>query len=104
MRKQQEKSLLLSPAAKNFVRFDSGQNNQEKLILFGDPEMLRVLKNSNFWLADWTFKNTLKTFINFLLYILGVTPSGKYNFLPNKTEKNILSFLRSPKNATPESV
>ena len=61
MRKQQEKKLPLSPAARKsevherfkiFVRFDRGQNNQEKLILFGDPEVLRVLENSNFWLAD----------------------------------------------------
>ena len=84
---QQQKNSEVPERFKNFVRFDRGQNNQEKLILLGDPEVLRVLKNSNFWLADWTFKITLKTFINFLQYVLGVTPSCKYNFLPNKTKK-----------------
>ena len=51
-RKQREEVLPVSPATrsfeipelfKNFIRFDSGQNDHERIILFGDPEMLRVL-------------------------------------------------------------
>ena len=71
MRKQQEQVLPISPATRNFevpelfqnfVRSDSGQYDHERIILFGDPEMLRVLEKSNFWLADGTFKVTPKVF------------------------------------------
>ena len=67
VRKQREEALPLSPATrsfeipelfKKFIRFDSGQNDHERIILFGDLEMLRVLEKSNFWLADGTFKVT----------------------------------------------
>ena len=60
-RKQREEVLPVSPATrsfeipelfKNFIRFDSGKNDHERIILFGDPEILRVLEKSKFWLAD----------------------------------------------------
>ena len=56
-RKQREEVLPVSPATrsfeipelfKNFIRFDSGQNDHERIILFGDPEMLLCLKHPTF--------------------------------------------------------
>ena len=67
MRKQREQLLPVSPATTNFqipelfrsfVRFDRGQNDHERVNLFRDPEMLRLLENSNFWLVDGTFEVT----------------------------------------------
>ena len=64
----------------------------------GDPEMLRVLEKSSFWLADGTFKIAPKMF--YQLYsihvsISGVAPACIYAFLPNKTEKTYNSFLQA---------
>ena len=108
-RKQREEVLPVSPATrsfgipelfKNFIRFDSGQNDHERIILFGDPEMLHVLETSNFWLADGTFKVTPKMF--YQLYSIhvslsGIAPACIYAFLPNKTEKTYHRFLEALK-------
>ena len=78
-RKQREEVLPVSPATrsfeitelfKNFVRFDSGQIDHEKIILFGDPKMLRLLEKLSFgWLMELS-KSPQKCFINFTLYTL----------------------------------
>ena len=114
-RKQREEVLPVSPANrsfeipelfKHFIRFDSGQNDHERIILFGDPEMLRVLETSNFWLADGTFKVTPKMF--YQLYSIhvslsGIAPASIYAFLPNKTEKTYHRFLEALKILVPDS-
>ena len=81
----------------NFIRYDSGSNDHERIILCGDPEMLRVLEKSSFWLADGTFKITPKMF--YQLYSIHVSVSGTapaciYAFLPNKTEKPTIASCR----------
>ena len=57
MRKQLEQVLPVSPATRNFkiaelfanfLRFHQGQKDLERISLFGDPEILRALKKSNF--------------------------------------------------------
>ena len=82
----------------NFIRFDSESNDHERIILCGDPEMLRVLEKSSFWLADGTFKITPKIF--YQLYsihvsVSGIVPGCIYAFLPNKTEKTYHRFLQA---------
>ena len=71
MRQQREHVLPVSSATRNFEipelfrnfeRFDSVQYDHQRIIFFGDPEMLRVLEKSKFWLADGTFKATPKMF------------------------------------------
>ena len=77
-RKQREEVLTVSQATrsfeipelfKSFIRFDRGQNDHERIILFGDLEMLRVLETSNFSLADGTFKLTPKMFYQLIKFI-----------------------------------
>ena len=68
--------------------------------------MLRVLKTSNFWLADGTFKGTPKKF--YQLYSIhvslsGIAPACIYAFLPNKTEKTYHRFLEALKIQIPDS-
>ena len=82
----------------NFIRYDSGSNDHERIILCGDPEMLRVLEKSSFWLADGTFKITPKRF--YQLYSIHVSvsdiaPACIYAFLPNKTETIYNRFLQA---------
>ena len=82
----------------NFIRYDSGSNDHERIILCGDPEMLRILEKSSFWLADGTFKITPKMF--YQLYSIHVSVSGNapaciYAFLPNKTEKTYNRLLQA---------
>ena len=106
-RKQLDVNMPPSPVARNFeipeifenfIRYDSGSNDHERIILCGDPEMLRVLEKSSFWLADGTFKITPKMF--YQLYsihvsVSGIAPACIYAFLPNKTEKTYNRFLQA---------
>ena len=115
MRKQREQVLPVSSASrnfeipelfKNFIRFDSGQSDHERIIFFADTETLRVLENSNFWLADGKFKVTTKLF--YQLYSIKISLSGIafaciYAFLPNKT-KTYHRFLESLKNLALDSL
>ena len=51
----------------NFIRYDSGSNDHERIILCGDPVMPRVLEKSSFWLADGTFKITPKNVLSAII-------------------------------------
>ena len=115
-RKQREEVLPVSPATrsfeipeffKNYIRVDSGQNDHERTILFGDPKTLHVLGTSNFWLADGIFKVTRKMF--YQLYSIhvslsGIAPACIYAFLPNQTEKTYHRFLEALKILAPDSI
>ena len=88
----------------NFVRFDGGQYDHERIFFnFSNPEMIRVLESSNFWLAHGTFKGTPKIFSEFysvLVSLSEITPACIYAFLPIKTEKTYHRFLEALKNLT----
>ena len=69
----------------------------ERILLCGDPEMLRVLEKSSFWLANGTFKFAPKMF--YQLYsihvsVSGVAPACLYLFLPMKIKKPTIAFGR----------
>ena len=110
MRKQREQVLPVSTATgnfeiaklfENFVRFDSRQYEHEKINCSGDREVLSVLENSKFCLADGSFKVTHEIF--YQLYSIYVSLSGDapaciYPFLPNKT---YYRFLEAPKKINP---
>ena len=112
-RKQREEVLPVSPATrsverpgffKNFIWFDSGQNDHERIILFGDPEMLRALETSNFWLADGTFSPKIFYQLYFIhVSLSGIAPAWIYAFLPNKTEKIYHRFLEALKILAPDN-
>ena len=80
------------------IRYDSGSNDHERIILCGDPEMLRVLEKSSFWLADGTFEITPKMFYqlnSIRVSVSGVAPACIYAFLRNKIEKTNNRFLQA---------
>ena len=69
---------------------DSGKDNKERILIFGDATMENLLNLSNTWLVDGTFKLSPEIF--YQIYIIhvelnGFAPSCVYVLLPNKTEK-----------------
>ena len=68
----------------NFIRYDSGSNDHERIILWGDPKKLRVLEKSPSWLADGTFQITPKMFYqlhSIHVSVSGIAPACFYAFL-----------------------
>ena len=47
---------------KSFLVHDSGKEDHERIMLFGDNEMIKYLQSSPSWLADGTFKLSPKMF------------------------------------------
>ena len=79
-----------------FLRYDSGKDDHERILVFGDPYMTSVLKSSKFWLGVGTFKLSLKNFYQMYtlhVYVLGIAPACLYALLPNKTEKTYSRLL-----------
>ena len=79
-----------------FLRYDSGKDDNERILVFGDPHMTSVLESSKFWLGDRTFKLSPKNFYQIYtlhVYILGIAPACLYALLPNKTEKTYSRLL-----------
>ena len=84
MRANNEKKSYQSPQqpdvskhsnfSKKILRFDSWQNDHERIILFGDHKKICVLEKLNFWLDDGTFKVTPKMF--YQLYSIDISLSG----------------------------
>ena len=75
-----------------FLRYDSGKDDHERILIFGDPYMTSVREGSKFWLADGTFNLSPKNFYQIYtlhVYILGIATACLYALLPNKTEKNV---------------
>ena len=73
-----------------FLRYDSGKEHHERILVFGDPYMTSVPESSKFWLGDGTFKLSPKNFYQIYtlhVYLLSIATACLYALLPNKTEK-----------------
>ena len=73
----------------SFLVHDTGKEDHERIMVFGDNEMIKYLQSSPSWLADGTFILSPKMF--YQLYTVHIQCPGKalacvYGFLPNKTE------------------
>ena len=106
-RVRQKKDLIQfpDPASRNFdvpeefnsfLVHDTGKEDHERIMVFGDNEMIKYLQSSPSWLADGTFKSSPKIF--YQLYTVhiqgpGIAPACVYGFLPNKTESTYKRFL-----------
>ena len=106
-RVRQKKDLIQfpDPASRNFdvpeefnsfLVHDTGKEDHERIMVFGDNEMIKYLQSSQSWLADGTFKLSPKMF--YQLYTVhiqgpGIAPACVYGFLPNKTESTYKRFL-----------
>jgi hypothetical protein len=101
----------IPPRFTDFLIHDSGEGS-ERMLLFGDPELLRCLERAHLWLADGTFKVVPTLF--FQLYTIhfdsigGLTPTAIYCLLSNKnraTYDRLLAVVKSlVPNAAPQRI
>ena len=54
-------NFLIPPRFQNFLLHDSG-HGQERILVFGDRELVGALERSDLWIADETFKVVLNLF------------------------------------------
>ena len=87
-----------------FLRYDSGKDYRERILIFGDPYMTSVPEGSKLWLADETFKLSPTNFYqiyNLHVYILGIAPACLYALLPNE-KKNYSRLLVALETSAPD--
>ena len=75
-----------------FLVQDSGKDDKERILIFGDATMKNLLNLSNTWLVDGTFKLSPEIF--YQIYPIHVELNGfaprAYVLPPNKTEKTYI--------------
>ena len=79
-----------------FLLQDSGKDDKERILIFGDATMKNLLNLSNTWLVNGIFKLSLDIF--YQIYTIhaelnGFAPPGVYVLLPNKTEKTYIRMI-----------
>ena len=85
--------------------YDSGADDENRMIIMGCNELLDALGRSDFWLCDGTFK--VVPTIYFQLYSVhftfapGMTPAALYVLLPNKTEATCVRMVQEIKRLIP---
>ena len=84
---------------KDFLIYDSGTENPERLLIFGQQTLLELLESTqHLWLADGTFKLCPEIF--FQLFTIH---TSIYALLPNKREKTYERLLVAVKEKIPNS-
>ena len=81
---------------REFLRYDSGKDDHERILVFCDPYMTSVLESFKFWLGNGTFKLSPKNFNQIYtlhVYVPGIAPACLYALLPNKTKKRTADYL-----------
>ena len=89
---------------------DSGKDDKERILIFGDATIKNLLNLPNTWLVDGTFKLSPEIF--YQIYTIhvelnGFAPSGVYVLLPNKTEKTynrMIKLLSEETNLNPGKI
>lgn len=89
----------------DFLLYDSGPGDSNRMIVFGTQENLARLKSCKRWFADGTFKTVPKLF--YQLYTVHGCRKDKtypliYALLPNKQRKTYLKLLRELKRLRPD--
>ena len=79
-----------------FLLWDSGENDVERIVMFATQENLQRLHASQTWLGDGTFKVAPRVF--FQLYTVHAVVNSKvtplvYALLPNKTTPNYIRIF-----------
>ena len=72
---------------------DSGKDDKERILLFGDAAMRNFLNLSNIWLVDGTVNFSPENFYQvhtIHVELSGFAPPYVCILLPNKTEKKLL--------------
>ena len=107
-----DRHFEISDRFKQFCLFDSGKQDTERILIFGDLENLNALKLYNkTWLVDGTFKYCLSQFYQLYtvhIQIGGFYPPCVYALLSNKRLSTYNKFLTALKSligdVTPERI
>ena len=80
-----------------FLLYDSGVGDEERILVFGSPQGLQLLSQSDNWYADGTFKVIPEVF--YQLYTVHAQCGDRifpciFTLLPNKTEDTYTRLLR----------
>ena len=86
-----------SYANEQFLIFDSGQGDADRIFIFGTNQSLQLLSQSQNWFGDGTFKVCPQIF--FQIYTIHAQINGRilpciYALLPNKTEETYTRLFR----------
>ena len=104
-------TLKFSHKGDNFLLFDSGEGDVHRLILFGTPNFLSILKESPNWFCDGTFKVVPEHF--FQIYTIHAEKDGYifpcvYGLLEAKNERTYdqmnLKLLELEPELNPKSI
>ncbi|RNA15738.1 hypothetical protein BpHYR1_039360 [Brachionus plicatilis] len=90
--------LSLTYSGNQFVFFDGGQDDENRIIVLATDENLNVLKNIKIWCVDGTFEITPTLF--YQLFTINVIESGRnipllYAFLSNKNQDTYFRLFES---------
>lgn len=96
----------------DFLLCDMNSSTDDRILIFGNRNLLQGLERSRVWLADGTFKKCPALF--FQLYTIhfelsaGINPASVYCLLPNKTAATYTRMLNAVRslvpNATPQVI
>ena len=84
------RQFTLPESLRDFLIADTGSEDLERILVFGDKDLVNLLQASKQWLADGTFK--LSPTLFYQLYTIHAqvghsAPACVYALLPNKSEK-----------------
>ena len=91
----------------DMVLFDVSLDNDNRIILLGDRDLLDGLKRAKVWVVDGTFKKCAQLF--FQIYSIhfefadGINPVGMICLLPNKSANTYRQMLGSLKQLIPDA-
>jgi len=89
-------ALKTTYSGRDFILRDGGVDQMGRILIFGTPESLKLLKESRFWYGDGTFAVSPELF--YQMYTINIILKNKnlplvYALLPNKEEKTYKRFL-----------
>ena len=93
-----------------FLLQDSGKDDKERILIFGDATMKNLLSLSMTWLVDGVFKLSPEIFYQIYkihVELNGFAPPCVYVLLPNKTEKTynrMIELLSEETNPNPGKI
>ena len=90
----------------DFVFYDSGDNDEEKIIVFTTEKSMDLLRRSEFWHADGTFKVAPSIFYQLFIYSYfnNSTLPLVYALLPNKIESTYERLFNLFSDLMPRSI
>jgi hypothetical protein len=88
------KEICTTFSNKNFLLFDSGQFDAERIVIFGTMENILHLKHNNVWLCDATFQSCPKNFEQLFIIVCKIRNKNIPLLFCFMKKKNIICYNR----------